>query len=68
MEYVPRDLEGSDSESRRKSATELIRALLDQLEKQTSSIVLQYVSFYLEVSIAHFYLFCYFFFSKQKQK
>ena len=48
-EYIRRDLEGADSDTRRRSATDLIRGLLDPLERPVTSIVTTQISVFLSV-------------------
>ncbi|KAI8459413.1 Cse1-domain-containing protein [Phakopsora pachyrhizi] len=46
-EYVRRDLEGSDSETRRQAATEFTRALMEHFESQITTIITKYANNYL---------------------
>ena len=48
IEFIRRDLEGSDTDSRRRSATEFLRSLLAQHEALTTGIVSRYVDHYLQ--------------------
>ncbi|KAI8351996.1 importin-alpha re-exporter [Mortierella sp. GBAus27b] len=48
IEYIRRDLEGSDSETRRRAATELVRGLLDQFPTEVTAIISNYVQHYLQ--------------------
>lgn len=48
-EYVRRDLEGSDSETRRQAASDFTHALMEQFDKQVTEIVTKYVQAYLQV-------------------
>ncbi|KAG0369140.1 importin-alpha export receptor, partial [Gamsiella multidivaricata] len=48
IEYIRRDLEGSDSETRRRAATELVRGLLDQYPKEVTAIISTYIQHYLQ--------------------
>ncbi|BFZ62404.1 importin-alpha export receptor [Saitoella coloradoensis] len=48
IEFIRRDLEGSDSDTRRRSATDLVRGLMEQFEKSVTSVVTQYITFYLD--------------------
>lgn len=48
IEFIRRDLEGSDSDTRRRAATEFVRALVDKFEAKVTGIVLNYVKHYLE--------------------
>lgn len=47
IEFTRRDLEGSNSDTRRRSATEFVRGLVEQFEQRMTTIVLQYVAHYL---------------------
>ncbi|KAG0324831.1 importin-alpha export receptor [Dissophora globulifera] len=48
IEYIKRDLEGSDSETRRRAATELVRGLLDQYPTEVTAIISNYIQHYLQ--------------------
>ncbi|KAF9346193.1 importin-alpha export receptor, partial [Mortierella sp. NVP85] len=48
IEYIRRDLEGSDSETRRRAATELVRGLLDQYPAEVTAIISNYIQHYLQ--------------------
>lgn len=48
IEYIRRDLEGSDSETRRRAATELVRGLLDQYPTDVTAIITNYIQHYLQ--------------------
>ncbi|KAG0045285.1 importin-alpha export receptor [Gryganskiella cystojenkinii] len=48
IEYIRRDLEGSDSETRRRAATELVRGLLDQYPAEVTAIIKTYIQHYLQ--------------------
>lgn len=47
IEFIRRDLEGSDSDTRRRAATDFLRSLLSEFEHMVSKIVLSYVDHYL---------------------
>lgn len=47
IEFIRRDLEGSDSDTRRRAATDFLRQLMSQFEKLVSSVVLRYIQHYL---------------------
>ncbi|KAK4706174.1 exportin-2 (importin alpha re-exporter), partial [Phenoliferia sp. Uapishka_3] len=47
LEYVRRDLESANSETRRQAASDFTKALMEQFETQVTSIVTQYISAYL---------------------
>ena len=47
IEFIRRDLEGSDVDTRRRAATDLLRALVAQHEKTTTKIVNTYISHFL---------------------
>ncbi|CCG83515.1 Importin-alpha re-exporter [Taphrina deformans PYCC 5710] len=48
IEYIRRDLEGSDSDTRRRAATEFIRGLVEKFELKITTIVMNYVSHHLQ--------------------
>lgn len=50
-EYVRRDLEGSDAETRRQAASDFTRALMEQFEKEVTGIMTKYVHAYLQVRL-----------------
>ncbi|KAL8650767.1 MAG: hypothetical protein Q9226_005004 [Calogaya cf. arnoldii] len=47
IEFIRRDLEGSDSDTRRRAATDFLQQLLAQFQKLVTDIVLRYVNHYL---------------------
>lgn len=47
IEFIRRDLEGSDSETRRRAATDFLRKLADNFEEQVTRVVLKYTEHYL---------------------
>jgi len=47
IEFIRRDLEGSDSDTRRRAATDFLRALMEQFEQLTTDVVNQYINHYL---------------------
>lgn len=47
IEYIRRDLEGSDSDTRRRAATDFLRQLMEQFEQLVTSVVSQYIDHYL---------------------
>ncbi|KOS18488.1 Importin alpha re-exporter [Escovopsis weberi] len=47
IEYIRRDLEGSDSDSRRRSATDFLRSLQEKFEAPVTSSVSRYINHYL---------------------
>ncbi|KAF2154591.1 Cse1-domain-containing protein [Myriangium duriaei CBS 260.36] len=47
IEYIRRDLEGSDSDTRRRAATDFLRALMEQFESLTTEVVNRYINHYL---------------------
>jgi exportin-2 (importin alpha re-exporter) len=49
IEYIRRDLEGSDSDTRRRAASDLVRGLLEHFAKDVTEICSQYANEYLEV-------------------
>lgn len=48
IEFIRRDLEGSDSDTRRRSATDFLRQLLEQFDKTVTDVVWQYITHYLQ--------------------
>ncbi|CAO3625530.1 unnamed protein product [Cunninghamella echinulata] len=48
IEYIRRDLEGSDSDTRRRAAADLIRGLMERFEAQVTAIMSQYINLFLE--------------------
>ena len=49
IEFIRRDLEGSDSETRRRAATDFLRQLMEQFEASVTSVVSSYVEKYMSV-------------------
>ena len=47
IEFIRRDLEGSDNDTRRRAATDFLRTLSQQIEEQVTSVVSQYIDHYL---------------------
>ncbi|KAA1099321.1 importin-alpha export receptor, variant 2 [Puccinia graminis f. sp. tritici] len=47
-EFVRRDLEGSDNDTRRQAAIEITRALIEQFQKEVTAIITRYVQNYLQ--------------------
>lgn len=47
IEYIRRDLEGSDADTRRRAATDFLRKLLEKFETLVTSVVGRYISHYL---------------------
>ncbi|KAF2168070.1 hypothetical protein M409DRAFT_21516 [Zasmidium cellare ATCC 36951] len=47
IEYIRRDLEGSDEDTRRRSATNFLRKLMEQFEKLVTDVVMRYVDHFL---------------------
>ncbi|KAJ9641927.1 importin-alpha export receptor [Coniosporium tulheliwenetii] len=48
IEFIRRDLEGSDSDTRRRAATDFLRQLMEQFEKLVTEVVSTYMNRYLE--------------------
>ncbi|KAI9303195.1 Cse1-domain-containing protein [Cunninghamella echinulata] len=48
IEYIRRDLEGSDSDTRRRAAADLIRGLMERFEAQVTAIMSHYINLFLE--------------------
>jgi exportin-2 (importin alpha re-exporter) len=47
IEYIRKDLEGSDADTRRRAATDFLRKLLEQFEKLVTEVVGKYINHYL---------------------
>ncbi|KAJ3054316.1 importin-alpha export receptor [Rhizophlyctis rosea] len=47
IEYIRKDLEGDDTESRRRAASDLIKGLLEHFKKEVSQICMGYIQGYL---------------------
>jgi exportin-2 (importin alpha re-exporter) len=47
IEFIRRDLEGSDSETRRRAATDFLRKLAEKFEEPVTQVVLKYTQHYL---------------------
>lgn len=47
IEFIRRDLEGSDSDTRRRAATDFLQQLLAQFQKTVTEVVIRYVNHYL---------------------
>ncbi|KAL2354309.1 putative chromosome segregation protein Cse1 [Cryomyces antarcticus] len=47
FEFIRQDLEGSDSDTRRRAATDFLRQLMEQFEKLVTDVVSQYMNHYL---------------------
>ena len=47
IEFIRRDLEGSDSDTRRRAATDFLRQLMEQFEELVTNLVTQYINHYL---------------------
>ena len=47
IEYIRKDLEGSDAETRRRSATDFLRALMEHNEEVVTQVVFTYITHYL---------------------
>ncbi len=50
IEYIRRDMEGSDNDTRRKAALELVKGLRKHYERETTSICSTYITAMLQVS------------------
>ena len=48
IEFIRRDLEGSDTDSRRRSATDFLRKLQEKFEGLVTGVVTRYIEHYLE--------------------
>ncbi|MCJ1310181.1 importin-alpha export receptor [Agyrium rufum] len=47
IEFIRRDLEGPDNDTRRRAATDFLRSLIDQFDKLVTEVVLRYITHYL---------------------
>lgn len=47
IEFIRRDLEGSDSDTRRRAATDFLRQLLEKFEQSVTTVVSRYTDHYL---------------------
>lgn len=47
IEFIRRDLEGSDTDSRRRAATDFLRKLLEKFEMLVTKVVFRYIDHYL---------------------
>jgi exportin-2 (importin alpha re-exporter) len=47
IEFIRRDLEGADTDSRRRAATDFLRKLLDNFEMQVTQVVFRYINHYM---------------------
>lgn len=47
IEFIRRDLEGSDSDTRRRAATDFLRQLMAKFESMASSVAFRYINHYL---------------------
>ncbi|MCJ1418218.1 importin-alpha export receptor [Xylographa parallela] len=47
IEFIRRDLEGSDNDTRRRAATDFLRGLMSQFEKLVTEVVYKYINHYL---------------------
>lgn len=47
IEFIRRDLEGSDTDSRRRAATDFLRKLLEKFEVLVTQVVFKYINHYL---------------------
>lgn len=48
IEFIRRDLEGSDSDTRRRAATDFLRQLMEQFEQLATTVVQRYIDHYLQ--------------------
>ncbi len=53
IEYIRRDLEGSDTETRRRAASDLVRGLLEHFAKEVTELCSAYVQEYLQASCCY---------------
>ena len=47
IEFIRRDLEGSDSDTRRRAATDFLRQLMEQFERLVTDVVSRYIEHYI---------------------
>jgi len=47
IEFIRRDLEGSDSDTRRRSANDFLRQLMEQFEKKVTDVTSKYINHYM---------------------
>ena len=47
IEYIRRDLEGTDSETRRRAATDFLRQLMQQFQERVTKLTLNYITSFL---------------------
>ena len=47
IEFIRRDLEGSDNDTRRRAATDFLRGLMSQYDKLVTDVVFKYINHYL---------------------
>lgn len=48
IEFIRRDIEGSDSDTRRRAATDFLRQLLEQFDQSVTQVVWKYITHYLQ--------------------
>lgn len=48
IEYIRRDLEGADSETRRRAATDFLRQLMEQFQQLVTELTLQYIQHFMQ--------------------
>ncbi|RDI87514.1 hypothetical protein Vi05172_g2544 [Venturia inaequalis] len=48
IEFIRRDLEGSDSDTRRRAATDFLKKLMEQFEKLVTDVVTKYINHYIQ--------------------
>lgn len=48
IEYIRRDLEGADSETRRRAATDFLRQLMEQFQERVTDVTMQYITHYIQ--------------------
>lgn len=53
IEFIRRDLEGADTDSRRRAATDFLRKLLDNFEMLVTQVVFKYIDHYLSLGKGH---------------
>jgi exportin-2 (importin alpha re-exporter) len=56
IEFIRRDLEGSDTDTRRRASADLVRSLLELHAQEVTQIFSTYITQYLEVIIFIFIL------------
>ncbi|KAF8468906.1 Cse1-domain-containing protein [Kalaharituber pfeilii] len=48
IEFIRRDMDGSDNDTRRRAATDFLRQLMEQYEKSVTEVVFKYIDHYIQ--------------------